>query len=164
VAAGSDIGFGANNLTTTGTTASAANTATVAAVGTAVRLHGQDATTGPWEKVIPFELTTDGTAGLQTIIDIAEIASSSVTITYDVQVIRSDTGRHDCAAGWASFSHDGATLALLADTQPHNTGGGHANVAWVASGTNMRLQITPGGAYVYRIRGFARVSHGTSGA
>lgn len=142
----------------------AKTTVTIAAVAAPTLEQGQDASTGPWEKTIPFELTTDGTAGLQTIIDIAEIASSSVTITYDVLVIRSDTGRHDCAAGWASFSHDGAALVLLADTQPHNTGGGHGNVAWVASGTNMRLQITPGGANVYRVRGFARVSHCTSGA
>lgn len=152
------------NTDVKGTLSSLANTATVAAVGTAVRLHGQDATTGPWEKVIPFELTTDGTTGLQTIIDIAEIANSTVTITYEANAIRSDAARHDSVAGWAAFSHNGA-LALIADTQPHNTASGSCDaIGWVASGTNMRLQVTPGTANVFRIRGFARVSHGTSGA
>ncbi len=143
-----------------------ANTATVtvAAVGTTTVAQGQDATTGPWEKVIPFELTTDGTTGLQTIIDIAEIANSTVTITYEANAIRSDAARYDSVAGWAAFSHNGA-LALITDTQPHNTASGSCDaIAWVASGTNMRLQVTPGAASVFRIRGFARVSHGTSGA
>lgn len=154
-----------HTLNVTGKLTSAAHTTTVSAVGTAVSLEGQDATTGPWEKKIPFELTTDGTTGLQTIIDIAEIANSAVTITYEASAARSDAARHDCVAGWASFSHDGATLALMADTQPHNTASGSCDaIAWVASGTNMRLQVTPGTANVFRIRGFARVSHGTSGA